>query len=60
MVDLRTPKEKEREERNRLIRSDYHNIKHENANTADYRIFEAIAKKYKLSWVTVRKIVLNA
>ena len=60
MIDLRTPKERERDERNRQIRNEYRRLKSENPKTSDYRMFVALGRKYNLSWVSVRKIVLAA
>ena len=58
-MDIRTPKEKERDERNAKIRSEYRRLKSENPQAADYRLFSAIAKQYRLSWQSVRNIVIT-
>lgn len=59
-MDIRTPKEKERDERNVRIRNEYLKLRNENPKASDYRIFSVVARQYKLSWMSIRKIVLDA
>lgn len=59
MTDIRTPKERERDERNARIRSEYLKLKNENRGAADYRIFLALGRQYRLSWQSIRNIVIN-
>lgn len=59
-MDIRTPKERERDERNRRIRNEYIKLRGENPGAKDYRLFSTIAKQYNLSWMSIRNIVLSA
>lgn len=58
-MDIRTPKEKERDERNRRIRNDFKMLRSENPDAKDYRLFSILAKQYKLSWMSIRNIVIE-
>ena len=59
MIDIRTPKEKERDARNARIRADYEKLRKELPDAADYRIFSVLAERYNLVWPTIRQIVLK-
>lgn len=58
-MDIRTPKERERDERNSKIRGDYARLHNEYPTASAYRLFTIIGKQYRLSWQSVRKVVLN-
>lgn len=59
MIDIRTPKERERDERNHKIKNDFRKLRGENPGASDFRLFTVISKTYKLSPLTVRKIILE-
>jgi len=57
MIDLRTPKEKQRDERNRRIRHDFGQLRKDMPEAADYRLFVLLGCRYNMSWNSIRNIV---
>lgn len=59
-VDLRTPKEKARDMRHEQIANMYLTLSNEQPTAAPHRIFNAIAKRYEMTSMGVRRIVERA
>jgi hypothetical protein len=59
-VDLRTPKEKERDERHKQISQMFLTLSNEQPSVAPHRIFVAIADKFGMTTMGVRGIVERA
>ena len=59
-IDLRTPLEKQRDERHEQIRQTYLMLRNEQPGVAPSRIFLAIANKYQMTSMGVRRIVERA
>ena len=59
-VDLRTPKEKERDQKHEQIVQMYLSLSNEQPGAAPHRIFLAIANKYGMTSMGVRRIVERA
>ena len=59
-VDLRTPKERERDNRNESVCQLYLQLRNEQPQAAPYRIFSAIADRHNMSQMGVMRIVERA
>lgn len=59
-MDIRTPKERERDARNNRIRNEFVKLRKENPKASDFRLFTVLAQQHNLSWMWVRKIVSDA
>ena len=59
-VDLRTPKEKERDEKHEQIRQMFLTLSNERPDVAPSRIFLAVSNKFEMTTMGVRRIVQSA
>lgn len=59
-IDLRTPIEKERDQRHATIRNEYLTLTNQMPDTAAHRIFSLIADRYDMTIPGVRNIIIRA